>query len=233
MNAFDFHGHPFFKRLLTTFNDADRQNAQATVPIKLPRPIGGVVDALVGHILENQGSVGQALANKSPNDVRLGVAGVLALEYVFASRTGVLKLLELELFGKDVVAPLDSRYFQFVNQSEGSYFQLLEKELRFYDWVNQESAKVPSSLTHKIKLLTRKSSQPLAKQINSDRLNLVLAIEGGHSLSQRLIRLPVGPYDPVGLIKTYRQPAQPDFLYLTLTHLAHTPEQPLCSHAFG
>ena len=104
MNAFDFHFHPLFKRYLTSFDDADRQNDDSILPVQLPRP-DTVIDAL-GHILENQASVAQTLANKASTDMRVGVAAVLAMEYVFASRQGLLKL---EFLGCDVVARLDSR----------------------------------------------------------------------------------------------------------------------------
>lgn len=231
MNAFDFHFHPLFKRYLTSFEDADRQNDDSTLPVRLPRP-GTVIDALVGHILENQASVAQTLANKAPADMRVGVAAVLALEYVFASRQGLLKLLELEFLGHDVVARLDSRFVDFVNLGQGSYAQLLDKELAFYRWVDQESARPGTGLQAQVNLLNRKQGSP-QKQLKTGKLNLALAIEGGHSLSQRIIRQLVGPYDPVAQVQHYRADPTVDFLYLTLTHLSHIPEQQLCSHAFG
>ncbi|WBA44284.1 hypothetical protein [Hymenobacter canadensis] len=217
---------------MTKFEDADRQNGSSTLPVRLPG-IGSVIDTLAGHILENQASVAQTMARKQPTETCLGIAAVLAMEYVFASRQGLLKLLELEFFGRDVVAVLDSRFIDFVNQSQGSYAQLLDKEIAFYQWVAQESAKPASTLTHKINLLNRKIGQPVQAQLQAGMLNLALAIEGGHSLSQRTIRQLVGPYDPVEQVRKFRTDPTLDFFYLTLTHLSHVPEQPLCSHAFG
>ncbi|MBC6611902.1 hypothetical protein H8B15_13290 [Hymenobacter sp. BT507] len=227
MHTFDFHFHPLFKRYVTQFDDAARHNSNCTLPVRLPGP-GRVLDALVGHILENQASVAQTLAGKPAQAIRLGVAAVLAMEYVFASRQGLLKLLELEVLHRDVVAMLDSRFVEFVNKGEGSYAQLLDKEIAFYQWVVQEPG-----LRHPIHLLTRKAQQPVANQLDPNKLNLVLAIEGGHSLSQRRIRQLVGSLSPVAQVEKYRQDPTLDFLYLTLTHLSHIPEQPLCSHAFG
>lgn len=232
MNTFDFHFHPLFKRYVTKFDDAARQNNNCTLPVRLPG-LGRVIDALVGHILETQASTAQALAGKQPTDIRLGVAAVLAMEYVFASRQGLLKLLELEVLNRDIVAVFDSRFVEFVNKSQGSYVQLLAKEIAFYQWVAHQSAQPGTSLQHKIKLLSRKTGQPVLDQLETGKLNLTLAIEGGHSLSQRVIRQLVGPFNPVEVVEQYRQDSALDFLYLTLTHLSHIPEQMLCSHAFG
>jgi microsomal dipeptidase-like Zn-dependent dipeptidase len=232
MNTFDLHFHPLFKRYLTKFDDADRHNDQATLPVRLPR-VGSVIDALAGRILENQSSVAQTLAGKPPAAIRMGVAAVLALEYVFASRQGLLRLLELKVWGREIVASLDSRFIDFVNQSQGSYAQLLDKELAFYQWVAAESARPGTRLAARLNLLSRKRGQPLADQLLPDQLNLALAIEGGHSLSQRIVRQLAGPYDPVAQVRRYRAAPTVDFLYLTLTHLSHIPEQQLCSHAYG
>jgi hypothetical protein len=73
--------------------------------------IGRVADSAVGFILESQACIAQAIIG----EYRLGVAAVVSIEYVFASRKGVLKLLEYELFERDLFAPLDNRLFDYIN----------------------------------------------------------------------------------------------------------------------
>ncbi|GGK71673.1 hypothetical protein ACD591_04920 [Rufibacter glacialis] len=218
---FDFHFHPLAKRFLVQFNDLERQNKLCTEPIPLP-PIGGVVDKLSGSILQSQGCVSQAVSGR----ILLGVANIVAIEYVFATKKGMLKLLELEVFGQDVVAPLDNRLFDFIRNGAGSYNTLFSKELAFYQWVAQQT-----NLRFHINLLTRKKKGGL--ELQEGKLNLALAIEGGHNLSKRFINQLAGEADPAAVVTGYRQNPLVDFLYLTLTHLSHVPEQLLCTHAFG
>ena len=193
----------------------------ATEPITLPR-LGRIVDAVSGRILQSQGCVSQAVKG----GISLGVASIVAIEYVFATRQGKLKLLEWEVNGRDVIAPLDNRLFEFVHGSSGSYHTLFTKELGFYQWAAQKN-----DLLYGINLLSRKNGA--GTSLHPNKLNLVLAIEGGHNLSKRFINKLAGVSDPVAVVEQYRKNQLVDFLYLTLTHLSHIPEQLLCSHAYG
>ncbi|MBF9254925.1 hypothetical protein I2I11_16600 [Pontibacter sp. 172403-2] len=218
---FDFHFHPLGKRMLTEFDDQERQNRDCTERILLP-PLGGVINNRIGRILNSQACITQAVSG----GIRLGVANIVAIEYIFATKKGILKLLEWECNGNDVIAPLDNKLFEFIRNGLGSYLKLFNNELDFYQWVARQN-----NLRHCINLLSRKKGDDL--QLQQGKLNLILAIEGGHNLSAKFINKPAGASDPVAIVMDYRTDPFVDFLYLTLTHLSHIPEQPLCSHAYA
>lgn len=218
---FDFHFHPLGKKFLAQFDDLARQDRECTEPIIIPQ-FGWLINRFSGRILNSQACVSQAAAG----GIRIGVAAIAAIEYIFATQQGMLKLLEWEINGQDVIVPLDNRLFEFIRKGSGSYHTLLRKELSFYQWVAGQT-----DLRHYINLLSRKNGSNL--QLQEGKLNLVLAIEGGHSLSKSLINGPAGGSDPVATVMGYRHDDSVDFFYLTLTHLSHVPEQKLCSHAYA
>src|SRR5688572_1406773 len=223
--VFDLHFHPLAKRFLNEFDDEKRRNEAYTQPVWVPR-IGQVVDAAIGHILETQACVSEAIKG----EVLLGVACIVSTEYVFACGKGILNLLEYELFGRDVFAPLDNRLFDYINESQGSYHSLFKKELEFYKWAaGLLPQSKPASVI--INLVNRKAEG--GARLAEGKLNLLLAIEGGHNFSEQRINNPTAIPDPASLIMEYRKDRSVDFLYLTLTHLSHVKEQLLCSHAFG
>jgi hypothetical protein len=224
-SVFDLHFHPLAKRFLHEFDDEKRRDEAYATPIRIPL-IGRVADAAVGFILETQASISQAING----EYRLGVAAIVSTEYVFASRKGVLKLLEYELFDHDVFAPLDNRLFDFINNGQGSYYQLFAKELEFYKWA---AGLLPLSKpeTVIINLVNRKAIG--GARFEAEKLNLLLAVEGGHNFCEQPIHDSTAIPDPASLILKYREDKTVDFLYLTLTHLSHVQEQLLCSHAFG
>ncbi|MBK0404644.1 hypothetical protein I5M27_16735 [Adhaeribacter sp. BT258] len=223
--VFDLHFHPLAKRFLHEFDDEKRQNGAYADPLRIPL-IGQVADAAVGFILETQASIAQAVKG----EYRLGVAAIVSTEYVFASRKGVLKLLEYELFERDLFAPLDNRLFDFINESQGSYHQLFAKELQFYKWA---AGLLPLTKpeTIIINLVNRKAAG--GARFEAGKLNLLLAVEGGHNFCELRINEAMAIPHPARLIRKYREDKSVDFLYLTLTHLSHVQEQCLCSHAFG
>jgi microsomal dipeptidase-like Zn-dependent dipeptidase len=222
---FDFHFHPLNKRFLTEFDDSRRENGLWAKPIRLPIA-GKLTDKAVGHILQNQASVAQSVEA----GISLGIASIVAIEHVFATRKGKLKLLEWEVFGKDVIVPFDNSYFDFVANGYGSYNALFEKEIMFYLWASEQTGSDQhGSLS--INILSRKKQNGL--RLKPGVLNLILSAEGGHNLSQRYISKLSGISDPVKRICEYRKNDKIDLFYLTLTHLSHIPEQPLCSHAYG
>ncbi|WP_310397931.1 hypothetical protein [Hymenobacter sp.] len=209
---FDFHFHPLFKQLLVEFDDAKRQDDRWARPIRLPL-LGKLVDALAGRILESQASVDQARAG----NVQVGVANLIAIEFVLASDQGKLALLDSHR-----ITPLDERFFEFVREGQGSYDDLVGKELSFYEWAAQHFGQ-------QVKLLSRKTS----RAVDAGKLNLVLALEGGHGLSRRRIDEVSGPGDPAARVREYRAHPTRDLFYLTLTHFSHIREQQLCSHAYA
>lgn len=226
MNAvFDLHFHPLAKRFLSEFDDEKRRKEGYASPIRIPL-IGRFADAAVGFILETQASIAQAVTG----EYRLGVAAIVSTEYVFACRKGALKLLEYELFDRDVFAPLDNRFFDFINGSQGSYHQLFAKELEFYKWA---AGLLPQAIpeTVLINLVNRKAEG--GAKFEPGKLNLLLAAEGGHNFCELNINDTTSTSNPTNLILKYREDKTVDFLYLTLTHLSHVQEQLLCSHAFG
>lgn len=212
---FDFHFHPLFKQFLVEFDDEKRKNNRWEKPIRIPL-LGRIADLGVGNILESQCCVSDSIDGK----VEIGVANLIAVEHAMGNRTFVFRLLE-----HNAIAPLDERYFQFVREGQGSYFDLLEKELKYYQWTE----KVNES---PVNIISRKNGS-LPKQLKKNKLNLMVALEGGHNLSKRIINELVGIQNPVGVVKELRERKDLDILYLILTHVSHIREQPLCSHAFG
>ena len=223
--VFDLHFHPLGKRFLHEFEDEKRRNNAYTQPVSIPL-LGQIADAGVGFILETQGCIKQAVEG----GIRLGIASIVSTEYVFASRMGVLKLLEYEIFDRDVFAPLDNRLFDYINEGRGSYHSLFVKELEFYKWA---AGLIPQSKPEPvlINLVNRKKEG--GARFAEGKLNLLLAIEGGHNFCELPIHDASATPDPASLVMKYRNDKTVDFLYLTLTHLSHVKEQLLCSHAFG
>ncbi|SMB93395.1 hypothetical protein SAMN00120144_3546 [Hymenobacter roseosalivarius DSM 11622] len=209
---FDFHFHPLFKQFLLAFKASERQNDRCTEPVRLPG-LGRIIDSLAGRILESQACVAQA----RQGGVHLGIACLIAIEHVLSSDKGKLALLNSQR-----ITPLDDEFFAFVREGRGSYNDLVEMELSFYEWVAQTRSR-------QMKLLSRKTDAQLA----TGKLNLVLAMEGGHGLSRQRINEFAGPADPVATVQAYREHPTRDLLYLTLTHFSHIREQLLCSHAYA
>src|SRR5687768_11883063 len=203
--VFDLHFHPLGKRFLNEFDDEKRRNSMYSQPLRLPL-IGQVADAGVGFILESQCGVDQAIKG----GIRLGVAAIVSTEYVFASRMGILKLLEYELFDRDVFAPLDNRLFDFINEGQGSYHSLFEKELEFYKWA---AGLLPQSKPDPvlINLVNRKAAG--GAMFKEGKLNLLLAVEGGHNFCEQPIHDATKVPDPASLIMKYRYDKTVDFLY--------------------
>jgi hypothetical protein len=223
--VFDLHFHPLAKRFLNQFDDEKRRTETYTQPVWIPR-IGQVVDSAIGNILETQAGIAQAIEG----GIRLGVAAIVSTEYVFACRKGILYLLEYEVFGRDVFAPLDNRLFDYINGSQGSYHSLFKKELEFYKWAaGLYPHSKPDPLV--INLVNRKAAG--GPRLEEGKLNLILAVEGGHNFCEQRINDATAIPDPARLVMEYRQDSSVDFLYLTLTHLSHVKEQMLCNHAFG
>jgi len=222
---FDLHFHPLGKHFLGEFNPVKRETAAYRRAVRIPW-LGRQTDRLIGKILNSQACVDQCLES----GVSLGVATVVAPELVFASRKGLLCLLEFDLFKKDVIAPLDNEIFEFIRK-ERNYNYLFEQECKFYLWANRYTKNDrPEPAIH---LLNRKSGQ---LKLEKDKLNLVLAIEGGHNLYRNvgIMNILASPVDVVQMYKKNDEEGKRwDFLYLTLTHLSHISEQPLCNHAFG
>jgi microsomal dipeptidase-like Zn-dependent dipeptidase len=217
MNAyFDFHFHPLFKQYLVEFDDEKRKRNPWQQPIRLPL-LGKIADAFAGQILESQCCVRDSLSG----GIQLGVANLVALEHAMGNNSFLFKLLE-----QDAVTPLDERYFRYVRESQGSYHDLMEKELNYYRWAGDPQT------PEQINIISRKKGK-LENQLQKNKLNVVLALEGGHNLSRRKINELVGIQDPQEVIGSIRKMKDLDFLYLTLTHLTHIREQPLSSHAFG
>ena len=224
MAFFDFHFHPLTKRFLTEFDDRKReQDPNYTEPIHFPR-LGNFVDKLIGEVLQTQCCISQV----ETGQVQLGIAAIAPVEYAFASRKGLLNLLEWR-----TISPLDTDFFDFIYNSKGSYHTLFQKELGFYRWAAGDiSGSGLAPARQRIKLISRKPG-PVANQIQPGMLNVAMAIEGGHALSRHTISDPTTTFDPVEVVTALRQHAAVDFFYLTLTHLSDIPEQSLCSHAFG
>ncbi|QCK15182.1 amidohydrolase family protein [Mangrovivirga cuniculi] len=221
---FDFHFHPLGKQFLSNYDVEELKNDTYSHPVQLP-PLGATLNDLLSRILNSQASVSQSIKG----GVSLGIANVITPEYVFASKRGVLKLLELDLFDRDVIAPLDNRIFDFIRNDENYNF-LFERELNFYGWASG----YPNKTNSLIKILTRKGGANNRLKMDSKKLNLVMAIEGGHNLIAESINDPFPKGTILDKVKEYRDKDYGyDFLYLTLTHLSHVPRASLCSHAFG
>ncbi|MCX2744147.1 hypothetical protein OO013_09735 [Mangrovivirga sp. M17] len=223
-DIFDFHFHPLGKQFLSNYDVEELKNDHYSNPVTLP-PLGATLNDLLSRILNSQASVSQA----RQAGVKLGIANIITPEYVFASEKGVLKLLELDLFGKDVIAPLDSRIFDFIRKNRNYNF-LFEREVGFYGWAST----YPDKKSSKIKILTRKEGAQDNLKMEEGRLNLILAIEGGHNLLNEALDVVFPTNSLSEKIKEYRDKGHNyDYLYVTLTHLSHVPRVSLCSHAFG
>lgn len=219
-NAFDLHFHPLAKKFLEEYDKDKRRNLRTYGDRNDLTGLGKLVNKLAGRILNSQACVDYCI----DAGLHLGVAGLVAIERVFASKKGMLKLLEAEVFGKNIVAPLDVEHFEYVRSPGSFYDKMFRDELDFYLWAHEQK--------NKVNILSRKGAKSRLK-MQANKLNLLLAIEGGHTICRHNLQQRASITEITDRIKEVRESDEADFLYLTLTHLSHIPEQSLCSHAFG
>jgi len=239
--TFDLHTHPAFKNFLneyyteypTSFNYNNEK-----LPYSLQNKVLDGVHDLFLHILEGQSSVSQLQVGK----VRRCVTAISNVELGFAASGGLFG----NLLGSKWAKILDLDYFEKVEDGEISYLRLLIKEVDFYQ-------KLVNNSKGKLSFLSRDHViDPEERHVQ-----FILALEGGHNLSKKLIGNNL-KFDPLNdsnikkgefnlnnsnfnhsaannlreLTQVLRQ-KNIDILYLTLTHLTHIEEQNLATHAFG
>lgn len=145
-------------------------------------------------------------------DVQLAVAAIIPGERPFFQNT---------LFGTfaPLFTVLDNQFVKEIMQNEHSYFKLLTEEIAHLE-----------QATSDIREEDRKRKVQIIKHIDEaeeGQLNLILAVEGGHSLGDKDDNNHID--NLISLIRDYKF----RFLYLTLTHLTNQGEFYLSNHSYG
>ena len=233
---FDFHFHPLAKHHLApkpkdpSYDDY----GHLTRPVPMSKAFMDYTDETILRTLESQ----CCLDYLNDAKVRFGVATIAALEFGVASSKGFFN----DILKNNLKKPFEARYFEKVKEGEVSYLNLFLRELEEYSNLEKSD---------RANFLSRENMHA----INEERLNLTLAIEGGHNLCMKKIGNALeydesadfkksGFFDSNGLnsnnpadvlevlVKKIRDRGW-EVLYLTLARLTHIPEQHLATHAFG
>ncbi|NQU88445.1 MAG: membrane dipeptidase [Mariniphaga sp.] len=206
MKHFDLHCHPALKTFLGSDKEADRDNCWEEADVK---GIWEVVDKLVGNILDSQSSLSQI----ENGNFGLIVAGLYSLEHpmIVGSIIGATNLQILSKHVNELSQPLLQK--------------MVEKDPGFgYNDILEGLKK------HLLDSKDEGSTYQLLNKINEldpNKLNIILAIEGGHALFNDLKNFTKDEIlNNLDNFKTgpYR------YLYLTLTHLA---TNPFCNQSYG
>ena len=206
MKHFDLHCHPALKTFLGADTESERKDCWQEVDV---RGIWEIVDKLIGDILDSQASLSQLKAG----DFGLVVAAFYSLEHPMIVGS-IEDLTNIRILSKRIPEVSHTLLQNMVDKEPGFGYNDVLKALK----------------RHLLNSIHAGSGFKVLNQINeldTNKLNVILAIEGGHVLFndlksyteeeifQNLNELKNGPYR---------------FLYLTLTHLANNP---FCNQCYG
>lgn len=208
MAYIDFHCHPALKTFLGANKEEDRESCWENVSV---RGHVELVDKFIKSILNSQSSLSQI----SKGDIHLAVVGLYPLERPVI--TGMIKRINqvfVDLLTiSNFVNKVDYKLLSSIAFHQKGYFEYLI-EL-------QEHLLKSQTINKGFKVLQR------AKEIDSDKLNVILTIEGGHSLFNEIEH-----YSESEVLSNLKELKNNDIHYLYFT-LAHLIRNPLCNHAYG
>lgn len=149
---FDLHLHLSSKHFLTGDKPEDRKNCWQNIKIPL-------VDDALGNILDSQSSLSQL----SKAGVQIAVNAIVPMERAYAESTLVGEVAPF-------LTPLDKTIVEKIRNGTYEYFTLFQAEIEFLlsnlDGPGNKKAQIINKIS----------------EVDEDKLNIILAIEGGHAL---------------------------------------------------
>lgn len=216
---FDSHFHLLFKHFIST-----NKNIQSNIKVD---GLAQTLDELFGGPFDSQASPLQV----SQSTLKVGITGLISMEHAFANR-----ILQFGLFNLSSILPLDKQLVKDTKAGNRTYYDELNHQIQFY----LDSTNTLSQAPYYIQYLTRDSdvwanlNQAEIEQILSSGQTRYLAfsMEGGHNLSNALIRKGNSSEPEKQLAQIQNRP-DIDFLSFNLAHLSYIPEQNLGGFAQG
>ena len=206
MKYFDLHCHPSLKTFLGAVEEKDRENCWEEVDVK---GIWEIVDKLTGDILDSQSSLSQL---KSGN-FGLVVDALYSLEHPMI--VGMIKeLTNIRILSKKIPQLSHDLLQNMVDQEPGFGYTDVFKALQTH-LLNSQNLHAGFNLINSI------------DELNLEKLNIILAIEGAHILYNDVKHFTKKEiFDNLGDIKN----SPHKYLYITLAHLANNP---FCNQCYG
>jgi len=208
MSYIDFHCHPGLKTYLSAFNESNRESCWKNINLRGPLEL---LDKLTKDILDSQSSLNQI----KKGNVKIAIVGLYSIERAII--TGEIKKVNnitIDLLTtSNFINKIDYKLLGSIAFHNKGYFTIL-KELENH-------------------ILNAQNINPGYKILNSfndieeDKLNIIFAIEGGHSLYNE-----IGHYDDNEIINNIYALKNNSIKYFYFS-IAHLVNNPLCNHAYG
>ena len=204
----DFHCHPALKTFLGGYEENERENCWEEIDVT---GLLEWVDLILGNILDSKSSLTQNLKG----GIKLLVAGLYPTEIPII--TGELVKVKKQkvnlLLASSLIPELNHQLLKAISEKQMGYHEVFN-DLKTH-LLNSETLEKGFNLVHN------------ASDIKENKLNIILAAEGAHSLFHDVDNFTDQEVlDNLNSIKTGTE----RFLYLTLTHIT---QNPVCNHAWG
>lgn len=214
---FDFHYHLLFKHYISK-----------KPPLGQDIDLSGFVEVLndvMGGAFESQSSPQQV----KDSALKIGVVSIISMEHAFANR--IFKRFWFDLEKK---LGLDPKIVSDTREGRVSYYDEFKNQVNYYvENASELSAKFQIDYVSRKDFEGKTVEQIREALENSGRKIMIFSIEGGHNLSNVLIRKGIPSAAPELQLKEIQDDSPIDYISLNLCHLSEIPEQSMGGFAQG
>lgn len=221
MAHFDFHFHLLFKHAIAQDGISVSDNIEV-------KGLANILNAIFGGPFESQSSPKMVMQSQ----LYFGVIATLSLEHAFIRR-----MFSFPGFKLEKALPLNNKLIREIRDGKTTYNKIFNDQLDF------TVKSITDNAAWNINLINRSADTTAAQSALETALAdpavykgtrwFALSIEGGHNLSEVLVRGTDIHQTPEATLKSLQDRDDVDFISINLCHLSYIPELHLGTFAQG